>query len=136
VVAACVVPVPAAVAAGHLVAVGAQAAHAALDESLEQPLARFGPAWAPFAVVGGDSAGGLEQLVADDARAVDGDPLLAGAGHLTAVLARAPVGHGIAAVVVDPAHVGLVTQHAADGRVLPEGFAGRGWHAVGVEPAA
>ena len=43
-VAAVVIAVPGAVAAAHLVAVGADAAGTAFDQSLEQPLAGFGAA--------------------------------------------------------------------------------------------
>ena len=61
VVVAVVVAVPGAVAAAHLVAAGAHAAGPAFDQAAEQPCAGFGAARAPFGVVGGGSAGGLEQ---------------------------------------------------------------------------
>jgi hypothetical protein len=76
VVAAVVVAVPGAVTPAHLVAVGADAADAAFDESFEQPLAGFGAARAPLGVVGGDSTGSLEQLVGDDPGAFDRDPFV------------------------------------------------------------
>jgi len=125
VVAAVVVAVPGAVAAAHLVAVGADTANTAFDKSFEQPGAGFGAARAPLGVVGGDSGGGLEQLVGDDAGAVDGDPFVAVAWDLAVAAGGAPVGHRFGAVVVDPADVGLVAQQPAQGGVAPGGFAGR-----------
>ena len=125
VVAAVVVAVPGAVAAAHLVAVGADAADTAFDEAFEQPLAGFGAARAPLGVVGGDAAGGLEQLVGDDPGAVDRDPFVAVARDLPVAAGGAPVGHRFGAVVVDPADVGLVAQQPAERGVAPGGFAGR-----------
>ena len=115
VVAAVVVAMPGAVAAAHLVAVGADTANTAFDKAFEQPLARFGAARAPLGVVGSDAAGGLEQLVGDDAGAVDGDPFVAVARDLPVAAGGAPVGHRLGAVVVDPADVGLVAQQPARG---------------------
>jgi len=63
---AVVVAVPCAVAAAHLVTVGADPEGAALDQALEQPRPWFFPARAPLAVVVGHPAGGLELLVGDD----------------------------------------------------------------------
>ncbi len=54
----------------------AHAANTAFDKSFEQPGAGFGAARAPLGVVGGDSAGGLEQLIGDDPGAVDRDPFV------------------------------------------------------------
>ena len=103
VVAAVVVAVPGAVAAAHLVAVGADTANTAFDKAFEQPLAGFGAARAPLAVVGGDAAGGLEQLIGDDPGAVDRDPFVAVARDLPVAAGGAPVGHRFGAVVVHPA---------------------------------
>ena len=125
VVAAAVVAVPGAVAAAHLVAVGADTANTAFDKAFEQPLAGFGAPRAPFCVVGGDAAGGLEQFVGDDAGAVDRDPFVAVAPDLPVVSGGAPVGHRFGAVVVDPADVGLVAQQPADRGGAPGGLAGR-----------
>jgi len=58
------------------VAVGANVADTALDQSFEQPGARFSTPRAPLAVVDGDPLGGFEYLVGDDKRAVDRDPFL------------------------------------------------------------
>src|SRR5258705_3046 len=135
VVAAVVVAGPGAVGAAHLVAVGADAANTAFDESFEQPLAGFGAARAPLSVVGGDSAGGLEQLVGDDPGAVDRDPVVAVAPDLPVAAGGGPVGHRFGAVVVDPADVGLVAQQPVECGVAPGGFAGLRGHAVGVETA-
>ena len=82
VVAAIVVAMPGAVAAAHLVAVGADTANTAFDKAFEQPLAGFGATRAPLGVVCGDTGSGLKQLVGDDARAVDGDPFVAVARDL------------------------------------------------------
>jgi hypothetical protein len=70
VVAAVVVAVPGAVAVAHLVAVGAYAADCAAVQSLLEPLAGFGSARAPPAVVLADSDGGGEHLVGDNGRGV------------------------------------------------------------------
>jgi hypothetical protein len=91
VVAAAVVAVPGAVAAAHLMAVGADAAGATFDESFEQPLAGYGAARAPLGVVGGDSAGGLEQLVGDDPGAFDRDPFVPVARDHPVAVGRAPI---------------------------------------------
>ena len=66
VVAAVVVAVPGAVAAAHLVAVGADAAGPAFDQALEQPFAGFGAARAPFGIVVSHPAGCLDLDIADD----------------------------------------------------------------------
>ena len=124
VVAAVVVAVPSAVAPAHLVAVGADTANTAFDNAFEQPLAGFRAARAPSSVVGSDAAGG-EQLIGDDAGAVDGDPFVAVARDLPIAVGGAPVGHRLGAVVVDPADVGLVTQQPAEGGMAPGGLAGR-----------
>jgi hypothetical protein len=125
VVAAVVVAMPGAVAAAHLVAVGADTANTAFDKAFEQPLAGFGAARAPLGVVGGDSGGGLKQLVGDDAGAVDRDPFGPVAPDLPGAAGGAPVGHRFGAVVVDPADVGLVAQQPAQRGMAPGGFAGR-----------
>jgi hypothetical protein len=92
VVAAVVVAVPGAVAAAHLVAVGADLADPAFDQAAQQPLPGFGPARAPLAVVAADPPGRLEGLVIDDGGHRDGDPVLAGAGDLLAAAPGARVG--------------------------------------------
>ena len=97
--------------------------------------AGFGAARAPLGVVGGDAAGGGEQLIGDDPGAVDRDPFVAVAGDLPVAAGGAPVGHRFGAVVVDPADVGLVAQQPADRGVAPGGLAGRRRYRVGVEPA-
>src|SRR5260370_18923694 len=56
VVAAVIVAVPGAVAAAHLVAVGAHAAGSAFDQAAQHPLAPLSPAGAPAAVVPPDPA--------------------------------------------------------------------------------
>ena len=119
VVAAVVVAVPGAVAAAHLVAVGADAADPAFDQALQQPLAGFGAARAPLGCCRGDSPGGLEDLVGDDGGHRDGDPVLAGAGDLPAAAGGAPVGDRFGAVEVDPPDVGLVAQQPAQRGVRP-----------------
>src|SRR4029077_20965965 len=93
VVAAVVVAVPGAVAAAHLVAVGAHAAGTAFDQSFEQPGAGFGAARAPLGVVGVEAAAGLEQLVGDDPGAVDRDPFVAVAPDLPVAAGGPAVGH-------------------------------------------
>ena len=125
VVAAVVVAVPGAVAAAHFVAVGADTANTAFDKAFEQPLAGFGAARAPFGVVGGDAADGLEQFVGDDPGAFDRDPFVPVARDLPVVSGGASVGHRFGAVVVDPADVGLVAQKPAERGGAPGGFAGR-----------
>jgi hypothetical protein len=136
-VAAVVVPVPGAVTAAHLVAVGAHAAGPAFDQPAQQPGAGLGPARAPLAVVGAGLGGGLERLVGDDGRAADRDPLAARPGHLAGVVAGPPAGDGLGAVEVGAADVGLVAQDPAEGGGAPHAAAaGRGGHGVGVELAA
>ena len=125
VVAAVVVAVPGAVAAAHLVAVGADTADPAFDQALEQPCAGFGAARAPLGVVVGDAAGCLELLVGDDAGAADRDPFLARARDLPGAPGGPRVGDGLGAVEVDPADVGLVAQQPAEGGVPPGCLPGR-----------
>jgi hypothetical protein len=110
VVAAVVVAVPGAVAAAHLVAVGADAADPAFDQALEQPFAGFGAARAPLRIVVGDAGGCLELLVGDDAGAADRDPVLARAGDLAGAPDGPRIGDGLGAVEVDPADICLVAQ--------------------------
>ena len=136
VVAAVVVAVPGAVAATHLVAVGADAADTALDQALQQPLSGFGPARAPLGVVDRDPSGGLEHVVGDDAGAVDRDPVGAVTWHLTGAAGRPPVGHRLGAVEVDPPDIGLVPQQPGQRGVRPGRLPGRRRHPVGVEAAA
>jgi hypothetical protein len=137
VVAAVVVAVPGAVAAAHLVTVGADAAGPAFDQAAQQPLAGFGAPWAPLAVVAAGAMGGGEGGLVDDRGHRDGDPVLAGAGDLLAALAGARVGNGFGAVEVDPPDVGLVAQQLAQrgGAPQPVTAAGRGRHVVGGQPA-
>src|SRR6266487_3724465 len=115
VVVAAVVAVPGAVAAAHLVAVGADIADPASDQALEQPFAGFGAARAPFGVAAGDAAGCLELLVGDDAGAADRDPVLARARDLAGAANGPRVGDGLGAVEVDPADVSLVAEQPAQG---------------------
>src|SRR3989442_13779410 len=71
VVAAVVVAVPGAVAAAHLVAVGADRAGAAFDEAAGQPVAGFGAAWAPLAVGPADLRRRRGECGGGDGRVVD-----------------------------------------------------------------
>jgi len=102
VVAAVVVAVPGAVAAAHLVTVGADPADPAFDQAAQQPLAGFGAAGAPLAVVAAGAVGGLEGALVDDRGHRDGDPVLSGPGDLLAAPPGLTVGDGFGAVEVDP----------------------------------
>src|SRR5215211_6818612 len=129
VVAAVVVAVEGAVAAAHLVAVGADPAVAALDQTAQQPGAGLGAAGVPLGVVAAHLLGALEGGLVDDRGHRDRDPLLAGA-LAVAGLARARAAGTVAvdrfaAVVVDGADVGLVAQQATDRRDAPDRLAGR-----------
>src|SRR6202011_6251589 len=101
-----VVAVPGAVAAAHRMAVGAHTANTAFDKAFEQPLAGYCAARAPLGVVGGDSAGGLEQLIGDDPGAVDRNPFGPVARDRPVAAGRGPAGHRFGGVVGDLPHVG------------------------------
>ncbi len=137
VVVAVVVPVPGAVAAAHLVAAGAHAAGPAFDQAAQQPGPGLGAARVPLAVVGADLAGGLEDLLADQGRAADRDPLVAGPGHLPGAVPWPAVRDSLGAVVVDAADVSLAAQDPVQGGGAPHGAAA-GWRRdlVGVELTA
>jgi len=90
-------------------AVGAYAADSAADQSLQEPLAGFGSARAPLAVVLADSCGGGKHLVGDNGRDGDGDPLFLRSRGLLVLVTGSGVGDGLGAVEVDAANVGLVT---------------------------
>ncbi len=98
VVAAVVIAMPGAVATSHLVAVGAHPTGPATDQPAQQPFARFSAARTPLAVVYRDLAGGLEDLVGNDARNLDEDPLVTGTRHLPVASGCALVGHGFSTV--------------------------------------
>src|SRR4051794_40019104 len=135
VVAAVVVAVPGAVAAAPVVTVRADPADPALDQATQQPLAGFGPAWAPLAGVAADSPGRLEGGLVNDGGHRDGDPVLAGAGDLLAAAPGARVGDGFGAVDVDSPDVGLVAQQLAQRGGAPQPVtAGRGREPVGGQP--
>ena len=134
-VAAVIVAVPGAVAAAHLVTVGADCAAAAHDQAAQQPGARLGPAGVPLAVVAADPLDGLEDVVGDDAWHRDRDPLGGWAGPLAGwAPARGRGRDQLGAVVVGTPDVGLVAQQPPDGRHPPHRLAGWRSNAVGVEP--
>lgn len=101
----------------------------------QQPGAGLGVARAPLGDVAADPPGGFEHAVVDDRRRRDLDPFGAGSSDL-AVWAPGPgVGGGLGLVPVGQPDVGLVAQKPSDRRGSPHRpFAGRGRHAVGVEP--
>jgi hypothetical protein len=117
VVAALVVAVEGAVAAGHLVAVAADPAVAALDQPVQQPVAGLGATRVPLGVLVNDVLGALEGVLVDNRRHRDEDPFLARAFAVARLGAPRAAAHRgtvdrLAAVVVDPADIGLVAQQA------------------------
>jgi hypothetical protein len=112
-VAAVVIAVPGAVAAAHLVAVGAYLADAALDQAAQQPVPGFGASRAPLGVVPADPSRGLEGVLVHQCGHRDGDPFLAGTGNLPCLALGLRVRHYFCAVEEDPADVGLVAQYSA-----------------------
>ena len=94
----------------------------AADQTAQQPLAWFGATRAPLAVVDRYPAGGLEDLVDDDARNLDRDPVLAGSRNLPSAFGGMFVRDGLRAVEVDPADVGLVAQQPTQRRMSQVGL--------------
>ena len=114
VVAAVVVAVPGAVAAAHLVAVGAHAANTAFDKSFEQPLRRVrrgaGSTWCCRWRLGRRPANSSSEMIRGQSIGIHSSRSRA---DLPVAAGGAPVGHRFGAVVVDPADVGLVAQQPA-----------------------
>src|SRR5437588_6585880 len=109
-------------------------AGAAADESAQEPLVGLGSAGTPFAVVPADMLRGVEDVVGDDRRALDRDPLGSVAANLAVVAAGPGIRNRLGLVPVHGADVGLVCEETTDGGGAPHRFAARGGHSVGVEP--